>query len=106
MFAEPTPGGATMAAGAVYTLPAQRSVAVPPAGQRPIPMATWGGKLRSFTLPRESSLHALLVVSPPTKDEDQHNQTHNGESGEHRCMLGEKERSQVFVCVSGWANSR
>lgn len=74
VFAEPNPGGVTMMAGAVYTLPAQRSVPLPLTRQRLIPMATWGGKLRSFTLPRESNLHTLLT--PPTKEEQQ---TRNGE---------------------------
>lgn len=58
-----------MMAGAVYTLPAQRNVPLPVAMQRLIPMATQGGKPRSFTLPRDSNLHSLLV--PPAKDEQQ-----------------------------------
>uniref|UniRef100_A0AAQ4S491 Connector enhancer of kinase suppressor of Ras 2 n=1 Tax=Gasterosteus aculeatus aculeatus TaxID=481459 RepID=A0AAQ4S491_GASAC len=63
VFAEPGPGGGTMMAGAVYTLPAQRNVPLPMAMQRLIPMATQGGKPRSFTLPRDSNLHTLLT--PP-----------------------------------------
>uniref|UniRef100_A0A665X4F1 Connector enhancer of kinase suppressor of Ras 2 n=1 Tax=Echeneis naucrates TaxID=173247 RepID=A0A665X4F1_ECHNA len=79
VFAEPGPGGGTMTAGAVYTLPAQRNVPLPVAMQRLIPMATQGGKPRSFTLPRDSNLHTLLT--PPAKGEQQ---THNGEfSQEH-----------------------
>lgn len=58
-----------MMAGAVYTLPAQRNVPLPVAMQRLIPMATQGGKPRSFTLPRDSNLHSLLA--PPTKEEPQ-----------------------------------
>lgn len=81
VFAEPGPGGGTMMAGAVYTLPAQRNVPLPMAMQRLIPMATQGGKPRSFTLPRDSNLHTLLT--PPTKEEQQ---PHNGEfSREHAC---------------------
>uniref|UniRef100_A0A8D3BZ05 Connector enhancer of kinase suppressor of Ras 2a n=1 Tax=Scophthalmus maximus TaxID=52904 RepID=A0A8D3BZ05_SCOMX len=60
---------------AVYTLPAQRNVPLPMAMQRLIPMATQGGKPRSFTLPRDSNLHTLLT--PSAKEEQQ---THNGES--------------------------
>uniref|UniRef100_A0A4W6BK41 Connector enhancer of kinase suppressor of Ras 2a n=1 Tax=Lates calcarifer TaxID=8187 RepID=A0A4W6BK41_LATCA len=79
VFAEPGPGSGTMTAGAVYTLPAQRNVPLPMAMQRLIPMATQGGKPRSFTLPRDSNLHTLLT--PPAKEEQQ---THNGEfSQEH-----------------------
>lgn len=63
-----------MMAGAVYTLPAQRNVPLPVAMQRLIPMATQGGKPRSFTLPRDSNLHSLLV--PPAKEEQQ---ARNGE---------------------------
>lgn len=75
MFAEPAPGGGSMMAGAVYTLPPQRNVPLPVAMQRLIPMATQGGKPRSFTLPRDSNLHTLLMP-PPAKEEQQ---THNGE---------------------------
>ncbi|AWP21061.1 putative connector enhancer of kinase suppressor of ras 2-like [Scophthalmus maximus] len=76
VFAEPGPGGGgAMTAGAVYTLPAQRNVPLPMAMQRLIPMATQGGKPRSFTLPRDSNLHTLLT--PSAKEEQQ---THNGES--------------------------
>uniref|UniRef100_A0A3Q0SYP1 Connector enhancer of kinase suppressor of Ras 2a n=1 Tax=Amphilophus citrinellus TaxID=61819 RepID=A0A3Q0SYP1_AMPCI len=74
VFAEPGPGGGSMMAGAVYTLPAPRNVPLPMAMQRLIPMATQGGKPRSFTLPRDSNLHTLLA--PPAKEEQQ---THNGE---------------------------
>uniref|UniRef100_A0A3B5MLJ6 Connector enhancer of kinase suppressor of Ras 2a n=1 Tax=Xiphophorus couchianus TaxID=32473 RepID=A0A3B5MLJ6_9TELE len=74
VFAEPGLGGGSMMAGAVYTLPPQRNVPLPVAMQRLIPMATQGGKPRSFTLPRDSNLHTLL--SPPVKEEQQ---THNCE---------------------------
>uniref|UniRef100_A0A8C6M1W5 Connector enhancer of kinase suppressor of Ras 2a n=1 Tax=Nothobranchius furzeri TaxID=105023 RepID=A0A8C6M1W5_NOTFU len=74
VFAEPGPGGGSMMAGAVYTLPPQRNVPLPVAMQRLIPMATQGGKPRSFTLPRVSNLHTLLA--PPMREEQQ---THNGE---------------------------
>uniref|UniRef100_A0A674NB33 Connector enhancer of kinase suppressor of Ras 2 n=1 Tax=Takifugu rubripes TaxID=31033 RepID=A0A674NB33_TAKRU len=69
VFADPSTGGGSMMAGAVYTLPAQRNVPLPVAMQRLIPMATQGGKPRSFTLPRDSNLHSLLA--PPTKEEQQ-----------------------------------
>lgn len=83
VFAEPGPGGGTMMAGAVYTLPAQRNVPLPMAMQRLIPMATQGGKPRSFTLPRDSNLHTLFI--PPTREEQQ---PHNGEfSQEHACVI-------------------
>uniref|UniRef100_A0A3Q2E4A2 Connector enhancer of kinase suppressor of Ras 2a n=1 Tax=Cyprinodon variegatus TaxID=28743 RepID=A0A3Q2E4A2_CYPVA len=72
VFAEPGLGGSSMMAGAVYTLPPQRNVPLPVAMQRLIPMATQGGKPRSFTLPRDSNLHTLLA--PPMKEEQQ---THN-----------------------------
>ena len=80
VFAEPGLGGCSMTARAVYTLPPQRNAPLPMAMQRLIPMATQGGKPRSFTLPRDSNLHTLLV--PPAKEEQQ---THNGgfSSGEH-----------------------
>uniref|UniRef100_A0A8C5GLE7 Connector enhancer of kinase suppressor of ras 2 n=1 Tax=Gouania willdenowi TaxID=441366 RepID=A0A8C5GLE7_GOUWI len=74
VFAEPGLGSGSMAAGAVYTLPAQRNVPFPVAMQRLIPMATPGGKPRSFTLPRDSNLHTLLA--PPARGEQQ---TYNGE---------------------------
>uniref|UniRef100_A0A3B3XXI9 Connector enhancer of kinase suppressor of Ras 2b n=1 Tax=Poecilia mexicana TaxID=48701 RepID=A0A3B3XXI9_9TELE len=74
VFAEPGLGGGSMMAGAVYTLPPQRNVPLPVAMQRLIPMATQGGKPRSFTLPRDSNLHTLLA--PPVKEEQQ---THNCE---------------------------
>uniref|UniRef100_A0A8C2Z7U8 Connector enhancer of kinase suppressor of Ras 2a n=1 Tax=Cyclopterus lumpus TaxID=8103 RepID=A0A8C2Z7U8_CYCLU len=85
VFAEPGPGGGvSMMAGAVYTLPAQRNVPLPVAMQRLIPMATQGGKPRSFTLPRDSNLHTML--SAPPKEETQ---THNGE-GEGANEEGDK----------------
>lgn len=107
VFAEPGPGGGTMMAGAVYTLPAQRNVPLPMAMQRLIPMATQGGKPRSFTLPRDSNLHTLLT--PPAKEEQQ---THNGEFGqEQTCTVshvdrGERRKStkQIHIgvyCVGG-----
>lgn len=74
VFAEPSPVIGSMMAGAVYTLPAQRNVPLPMAMTRLIPMATKGGKPRSFTLPRDSNLHTLLT--PPAKEEQQ---THNSE---------------------------
>ncbi|CAG5986494.1 unnamed protein product, partial [Menidia menidia] len=64
VFAEPGLGGGPMAAGAVYTLPPQRSAPLPPAMQRLVPTATAGGKPRSFTLPRDSNLHTLLLPPP------------------------------------------
>uniref|UniRef100_A0AAQ6AHY8 Connector enhancer of kinase suppressor of Ras 2 n=1 Tax=Amphiprion ocellaris TaxID=80972 RepID=A0AAQ6AHY8_AMPOC len=98
VFAEPGPGGSMMA-GAVYTLPAQRNVPLPMAMQRLIPMATQGGKPRSFTLPRDSNLHTLLT--PPAKEEQQ---THNGEfSGSEGASLGDLFRAceQGGVCPLG-----
>ncbi|XP_041817398.1 connector enhancer of kinase suppressor of ras 2 [Chelmon rostratus] len=95
VFAEPSPGG-TMMAGAVYTLPAQRNVPLPVAMQRLIPMATQGGKPRSFTLPRDSNLHTLLT--PPAKEEQQ---TRNG--GSEGASLGDLFRAceQGGVCPLG-----
>ncbi|XP_041669661.1 connector enhancer of kinase suppressor of ras 2 isoform X2 [Cheilinus undulatus] len=96
VFAEPGSGGGTMMAGAVYTLPAQRNVPLPVAMQRLIPMATQGGKPRSFTLPRDSNLHSLLV--PPAKEEQQ---THNG--GSEGASLGDLFRAceEGGVCPLG-----
>nr|XP_046226818.1 connector enhancer of kinase suppressor of ras 2 isoform X2 [Scatophagus argus] len=96
VFAESGPGGGTMMAGAVYTLPAQRNVPLPMAMQRLIPMATQGGKPRSFTLPRDSNLHTLL--SPPAKEEQQ---TRNG--GSEGASLGDLFRAceQGGVCPLG-----
>ncbi|XP_070709011.1 connector enhancer of kinase suppressor of ras 2 [Pempheris klunzingeri] len=96
VFAEPGAGGGTMMAGAVYTLPAQRNVPLPMAMQRLIPMATQGGKPRSFTLPRDSNLHTLLT--PPAKEEQQ---THNG--GSEGASLGDLFRAceQGGVCPLG-----
>ncbi|KAM3593423.1 uncharacterized protein V6R79_012724 [Siganus canaliculatus] len=96
VFAEPSPGGGTMMAGAVYTLPAQRNVPLPMAMQRLIPMATQGGKPRSFTLPRDSNLHTLLT--PPAKEEQQ---TRNG--GSEGASLGDLFRAceQGGVCPLG-----
>uniref|UniRef100_A0A7N6BNA6 Connector enhancer of kinase suppressor of Ras 2a n=1 Tax=Anabas testudineus TaxID=64144 RepID=A0A7N6BNA6_ANATE len=99
VFAEPGPGGGTMMAGAVYTLPAQRNIPLPMAMQRLIPMATQGGKPRSFTLPRDSNLHTLLI--PPAKEEQQ---PHNGEfSGSEGASLGDLFRAceQGGVCPLG-----
>uniref|UniRef100_A0A8C9Z8K7 Connector enhancer of kinase suppressor of Ras 2a n=1 Tax=Sander lucioperca TaxID=283035 RepID=A0A8C9Z8K7_SANLU len=104
VFAEPSPSGGTMMAGAVYTLPAQRNVPLPMARQRLIPMATQGGKPRSFTLPRDSNLHTLLT--PPAKEEQK---THNGEFSQgHACgsegaSLGDLFRAceQGGVCPLG-----
>uniref|UniRef100_A0A8C9Z9D6 Connector enhancer of kinase suppressor of Ras 2a n=1 Tax=Sander lucioperca TaxID=283035 RepID=A0A8C9Z9D6_SANLU len=90
VFAEPSPSGGTMMAGAVYTLPAQRNVPLPMARQRLIPMATQGGKPRSFTLPRDSNLHTLLT--PPAKEEQK---THNGEFSQgHACIVKHMESYQ------------
>ncbi|KAG8009614.1 Connector enhancer of kinase suppressor of ras 2, partial [Nibea albiflora] len=99
VFAEPGPGGGTMMAGGVYTLPAQRNVPLPMAMQRLIPMATQGGKPRSFTLPRDSNLHTLLA--PPAKEEQQ---THNG--GSEGASLGDLFRAceQGGVCPLGRAS--
>lgn len=77
-----------MVAGAVYTLPAQRNVPLPVAMQRLIPMATQGGKPRSFTLPRDSNLHTLLA--PPAKEEQQ---TRNSEFAQ--------ERADAKACSAG-----
>uniref|UniRef100_A0A3Q1CNT9 Connector enhancer of kinase suppressor of Ras 2 n=1 Tax=Amphiprion ocellaris TaxID=80972 RepID=A0A3Q1CNT9_AMPOC len=101
VFAEPGPGGSMMA-GAVYTLPAQRNVPLPMAMQRLIPMATQGGKPRSFTLPRDSNLHTLLT--PPAKEEQQ---THNGEfSHVVRNTYENTESLQLirplFIQSAGW----
>lgn len=113
VFAEPGPGGGTMTAGAVYTLPAQRNVPLPVAMQRLIPMATQGGKPRSFTLPRDSNLHTILT--PPAKEEQQ---THNGKFGrEHASGVehfrtyenGEEHKDNTFcavLCAGGWADVR
>ncbi|XP_047185868.1 connector enhancer of kinase suppressor of ras 2 isoform X2 [Scophthalmus maximus] len=100
VFAEPGPGGGgAMTAGAVYTLPAQRNVPLPMAMQRLIPMATQGGKPRSFTLPRDSNLHTLLT--PSAKEEQQ---THNG--GSEGASLGDLFRAceQGGVCPLGRAS--
>ncbi|XP_068437964.1 connector enhancer of kinase suppressor of ras 2 isoform X2 [Clinocottus analis] len=100
VFAEPGPGGGgggvSMMAGAVYTLPAQRTAPLPVAMQRLIPMATHGGKPRSFTLPRDSNLHTLLTT--PTKEEAL---THNG--GGDGASLGDLFRAceQGGVCPLG-----
>ncbi|XP_034717835.1 connector enhancer of kinase suppressor of ras 2 isoform X2 [Etheostoma cragini] len=96
VFAEPSPGCGTMMAGAVYTLPAQRNVPLPMARQRLIPMATQGGKPRSFTLPRDSNLHTLLT--PPAKEQQQ---THSG--GSEGASLGDLFRAceQGGVCPLG-----
>ncbi|XP_058485981.1 connector enhancer of kinase suppressor of ras 2 [Solea solea] len=99
VFVEPGPGGGSMMAGAVYTLPAQRNVPLPMAMQRLIPMATQGGKPRSFTLPRDSNLHTLLT--PPAKEE---HQTRNG--GSEGASLGDLFRAceQGGVCPLGRAS--
>ncbi|TNN38763.1 Connector enhancer of kinase suppressor of ras 2 [Liparis tanakae] len=83
-------------AGAVYTLPAQRNFPLPVAMQRLIPMATQGGKPRSFTLPRDSNLHTLL--SAPAKQEAP---MHNG--GSEGASLGDLFRAceQGGVCPLG-----
>ncbi|KAM8882065.1 connector enhancer of kinase suppressor of ras 2 isoform 2-T2 [Synchiropus picturatus] len=86
VFAEPGPVGVSMTAGAVYTLPAQRTVPLPMAMQRLIPVTTQGGKPRSFTLPRDSNLHMLLA--PPAKDQLQ---AHNG--GSEGASLGDLFRA-------------
>uniref|UniRef100_A0A8C9ZAX6 Connector enhancer of kinase suppressor of Ras 2a n=1 Tax=Sander lucioperca TaxID=283035 RepID=A0A8C9ZAX6_SANLU len=109
VFAEPSPSGGTMMAGAVYTLPAQRNVPLPMARQRLIPMATQGGKPRSFTLPRDSNLHTLLT--PPAKEEQK---THNGEFSQgHACIVKHMEsyqrRKKIIValyCVGGWVSGK
>ncbi|XP_056155454.1 connector enhancer of kinase suppressor of ras 2 [Lampris incognitus] len=99
VFAEPGPGGGTMAVGGVYTLPAQRNVPLPMAMQRLIPMVTQGGKPRSFTLPRDSNLHTLLT--PPAREEQQ---THTG--GSEGASLGDLFRAceQGGVCPLGRAS--
>ncbi|XP_068603865.1 connector enhancer of kinase suppressor of ras 2 [Brachionichthys hirsutus] len=99
VFAEPGQVGGTMMVGAVYTLPAQRNVPLPTAMQRLIPMATQGGKPRSFTLPRDCNLHALLA--PPVREELQ---TRNG--GSEGASLGDLFRAceQGGVCPLGRGN--
>ncbi|MEQ2305736.1 hypothetical protein AMECASPLE_001056 [Ameca splendens] len=96
VFAEPGLGGGSMMAGAVYTLPPQRNIPLPVAMQRLIPMATQGGKPRSFTLPRDSNLHTLLAL--PMKEEQQ---THNCSS--EGASLGDLFRAceQGGVCPLG-----
>ncbi|KAM9712938.1 LOW QUALITY PROTEIN: connector enhancer of kinase suppressor of ras 2 [Menidia menidia] len=96
VFAEPGLGGGPMAAGAVYTLPPQRSAPLPPAMQRLVPTATAGGKPRSFTLPRDSNLHTLLL--PPPREETS---KHNG--GGEGASLGDLFRAceQGGVCPLG-----
>ncbi|KAF7656026.1 hypothetical protein LDENG_00047130 [Lucifuga dentata] len=63
------------------TLPAQRSLLQEQYGQLPVPLTTsitseTGGKPRSFTLPRDSGLHAILAAAANTSDhrEPQHYQ--------------------------------
>ncbi|XP_010786235.1 connector enhancer of kinase suppressor of ras 2 [Notothenia coriiceps] len=96
VFAEPSPVIGSMMAGAVYTLPAQRNVPLPMAMTRLIPMATKGGKPRSFTLPRDSNLHTLFT--PPAKEEQQ---AHS--SGSEGASLGDLFRAceQGGVCPLG-----
>ncbi|XP_055006937.1 connector enhancer of kinase suppressor of ras 2 [Boleophthalmus pectinirostris] len=98
VFAEPGHGGGSMMmlSGGVYTLPAQRNVPLPVAMHRLVPMATQGGKPRSFTLPRDSNLHSLLA--PPPRD-DPH--AHNG--GSEGASLGDLFRAceQGGVCPLG-----
>lgn len=89
-----------MMAGAVYTLPAQRNIPLPMAMQRLIPMATQGGKPRSFTLPRDSNLHTLLI--PPAKEEQQ---PHNGEfSQQHTCGVKHLNTKKTHLALHrvGW----
>ncbi|KAJ0022647.1 hypothetical protein NQD34_014781 [Periophthalmus magnuspinnatus] len=89
-------GSMMMLSGGVYTLPAQRNVPLPVAMHRLVPMATQGGKPRSFTLPRDSNLHSLLA--PPPR-EDPH--AHNG--GSEGASLGDLFRAceQGGVCPLG-----
>lgn len=97
VFAEPGHGGSMMTlAGGVYTLPAQRNVPLPVAMHRLVPLATQGGKPRSFTLPRDSNLHSLLA---PPQREDPH--AHNG--GSEGASLGDLFRAceQGGVCPLG-----
>ncbi|KAM6900378.1 connector enhancer of kinase suppressor of ras 2 [Xenentodon cancila] len=98
VFAEPSPGGGggSMSAGGVYTLPPQRNAPLPMAMQRLIPMATQGGKPRSFTLPRDSNLHTLLAA--PSKEDQE---AHSG--GSEGASLGDLFRAceQGGVCPLG-----
>uniref|UniRef100_A0AAV2L5R8 Uncharacterized protein n=1 Tax=Knipowitschia caucasica TaxID=637954 RepID=A0AAV2L5R8_KNICA len=98
VFAEPGLGGGSMMmlSGGVYTLPAQRNVPLPMAMHRLVPMATQGGKPRSFTLPRDSNLHSLLAL-PPRGDPHAHN------GGSEGASLGELFRAceQSGVCPLG-----
>ncbi|XP_062336327.1 LOW QUALITY PROTEIN: connector enhancer of kinase suppressor of ras 2 [Osmerus eperlanus] len=96
VFADPVVGLETMAVGGVYTLPAQRNLPYPLATQRLIPMATHGGKPRSYTLPRDSNLHTVLA--PPVR-QDLHTHTGAGEGA----SLGDLFRAceQGGVCPLG-----
>ncbi|XP_061522835.1 LOW QUALITY PROTEIN: connector enhancer of kinase suppressor of ras 2 [Phycodurus eques] len=97
VFAEPSLAVSTpMSAGAVYTLPAPRNVPLPVAMQRLIPMATQGGKPRSFTLPRDGNLHMMLA--PPAREEQ-----HTHSSGSEGASLGDLFRAceQSGVCPLG-----
>ncbi|CAL8295059.1 unnamed protein product [Lota lota] len=66
VFAEPGPPSMALGGG-VYTLPAQKNIPLPMTMQRMVPAATHGGKPRSFTLPRDGSLHVLLA--PPAQED-------------------------------------
>uniref|UniRef100_A0A8C4Z4H7 Connector enhancer of kinase suppressor of Ras 2a n=1 Tax=Gadus morhua TaxID=8049 RepID=A0A8C4Z4H7_GADMO len=77
VFAEPSPPSMALGGG-VYTLPAQKNIPSPMTMQRTVPATTHGGKPRSFTLPRDGSLHMLLT---PAAQEDLGG--HTGALGPH-----------------------
>uniref|UniRef100_A0A8C6SJA3 PH domain-containing protein n=1 Tax=Neogobius melanostomus TaxID=47308 RepID=A0A8C6SJA3_9GOBI len=76
-----------------------RNVPLPMTMHRLVPLATQGGKPRSFTLPRDSNLHSLLA--PPQREE---HHAHNGErGGSEGASLGDLFRAceQGGVCPLG-----
>ncbi|XP_056440763.1 connector enhancer of kinase suppressor of ras 2 [Gadus chalcogrammus] len=77
VFAEPSPPSMALGGG-VYTLPAQKNIPSLMTMQRTVPATTHGGKPRSFTLPRDGSLHVLLT---PAAQEDLGG--HTGALGPH-----------------------
>ncbi|XP_030205203.1 connector enhancer of kinase suppressor of ras 2 isoform X1 [Gadus morhua] len=96
VFAEPSPPSMALGGG-VYTLPAQKNIPSPMTMQRTVPATTHGGKPRSFTLPRDGSLHMLLT---PAAQEDLGGHTGGGGEG---ASLGDLFRAceQGGVCPLG-----
>ncbi|CAL8399100.1 unnamed protein product [Arctogadus glacialis] len=96
VFAEPGPPSMALGGG-VYTLPAQKNIPSPMTMQRTVPATTHGGKPRSFTLPRDGSLHVLLT---PAAQEDLGGHTGGGGEG---ASLGDLFRAceQGGVCPLG-----